>query len=150
MKVDKTYWGSELPLPLSPSDDDVLEYKFHLKTGSTLLLGCTKKLISLSNRQLDIDPWYEADTIIVGDWLENKHFYTNIVIDGGLNFTKELCDGIIKMASKNCKVLIARVFDYKLDTMKIAAYFPNFADFEIEPMYTFKTEKEYTFYIWEF
>ena len=41
MKVDKTYWGSELPLPLSPSDDDVLEYKFHLKTGSTLLLGCT-------------------------------------------------------------------------------------------------------------
>ena len=118
--------------------------------GSTLLLGCTKKLIPLSNRQLDNDPWYEAPTVIVGDWLENKHFYTNIMIDGGLNLTKELCDGIIKMASKNCKVFIARVFDYKLDTMKIAAHFPNFADFEIEPIYTFKTEKEYTFYIWEF
>lgn len=148
--IDKRYWASDLPLPLSPSDDDVLEYRFHLKTGSTLLLGCTKKLIPLSNRQLDIDPWYDGDTVIVGDWVENKHFYTNIMIDGGLCFTKELCDSIIKMASKNCKVLIARVFDYKLDTMKIAAYFPNFTDFEIAPIYTFKTEKEYTFYIWEF
>lgn len=148
--IDKNYWGLEHPHPLSPSDDDVLEYRFHLKTGSTLLLGCTKKLIPLSNRQLDIDPWYDGDTVIVGDWVDNKHFYTNIMIDGGLCFTKELCDSIIKMASKNCKVLIARVFDYKLDTMKIAAYFPNFADFEIEPIYTFKTEKEYTFYIWEF
>ena len=150
MTVDKTYWGSELPIPLSPSDDDVLEYKFHLKKGSTLLLGCTKKLIPLSDRQLDTDPWYVGDTVIVGDWLDNKHFYTNMLIDGGLCFTKELCDSIIQMASKNSKQLIARVFDYKLDSMRIAAYFPNFADFEIEPTHTFKTEKDYTFYIWEF
>jgi hypothetical protein len=99
---------------------------------------------------LDNDPWYENDTVIVGDWLDNKHFYTNIIIDGGLNFTKELCDSIVGMASNNCKVLIARVFDYKLDTMRIAAYFPMFEDFKIEPTFKFKTEKEYTFYIWEF
>lgn len=150
MTVDKTYWASELPLPLSPSDDDVLEYKFHLKKGTTLLLGCTKKLIPLSDRQLDDDPWYENDTVIVGNWLDNNHFYTNMMIDGGLCFTKELCDSIIEMASKNSKQLIARVFDYKLDSMKIANYFPTFTDFNIEPTYTFKTEKEYTFYIWEF
>jgi hypothetical protein len=150
MGVDKTYWSSELPTPLSPSDDDVLEFKFHLRKGTTLLLGCTKKLIQLSDRQLDIDPWYVNDTVIVGDWVDNKHFYTNIMIDGGLCFTKELCDSIIDMASKNSKFLIARVFDYKLDSMKIANYFPKFEDFKIEPTHQFKTEKEYTFYIWEF
>lgn len=150
MTVDKTYWGSELPLPLSPSDDDVLEFKFHLKKGTTLLLGCTKKLIPLSDRQLDIDPWYEANTVIIGDWVTNKHFYTNILIDGGLCLTKDLCDSVVEMASNNCKVFIARVFDYKLDNMRIAAHFPKFDDFEIKPTYTFKTEKDYTFYIWEF
>jgi hypothetical protein len=148
--IDKNYWASDLPLPLSPSDDDVLEYKFHLKKGTTLLLGCTKKLIPLSDRQLDSDPWYDADTVIKGFWTTNEHFYTNIMLDGGLCFTKELCDGILEMASKNCKIFIARVFDYRLDSMKIAAHFPKFEDFEIEPTYTFKTEKEYTFYIWEF
>jgi hypothetical protein len=148
--IDKNYWASDFPTPLSPSDDDVLEYKFHLKKGTTLLLGCTKKLIPLSDRQLDIDPWYDGDTVIVGDWIENKHFYTNMLIDGGLCLTQELCDGVLEMASKNCKVLIARVFDYRLESMKIANYFPNFADFKIEPTFTFKTEKEYTFYIWEF
>lgn len=150
MTVDKTYWGSELPLPLSPSDDDVLEFKFHLKKGTTLLLGCTKKLIPLSDRQMDIDPWYEAKTVIIGDWVTNKHFYTNILIDGGLCLTKDLCDSVVEMASNNCKVFIARVFDYKLDNMRIAAHFPKFDDFEIKPTYTFKTEKDYTFYIWEF
>lgn len=148
--VDKTYWGSDLPLPLSPSDDDVLEFGFHLKKGTTLLLGCTKKLIPLSDRQLDNDPWYDGDTVIVGNWVNNKHFYTNIVIDGGLNFTKELCDSVVEMTSKSCKVFVARVFDYKLNSMRIANYFPKFEDFIIKPTHTFKTEKDYTFYIWEF
>lgn len=148
--VDKSYWASELPLPLSPSDDDVSVYEFHLKKGTTLLLGCTKKLIPLSDRQLDNDPWYEGNTMIVGDWVDNQHYYTNIMIDGGLCFTKELCDSIINMSSKNCGVLIARVFDYKLNTMRIANYFPKFEDFEIEPTFMYKTEKHYTFYVWEF
>ena len=149
MTVDKTYWASELPLPLSPSDDDVLEYKFHLKKGTTLLLGCTKNLIPLSDRQLDIDPWYEADTVIKGDWLNNQHYYTNILIDGGLNFTKELCDGVLEMASKNCKTFIARTFNYKLDTMKIASHFPKEEEFKIKPEVIIPCGS-YNFYIWEF
>ena len=152
MKIDKTYWGSELPTPLSPSDEDVKEYKRKMKRGTTLLLGCTKKLIPLSNRQLDIDPWYEASTVIIGDWRENKHFYTNIIVDGGLNFTRKLTDEILEMASKNCNKLIARVFDKKLDIMKIAAHFPeNATDFIILPKYWYHHEgNDYTFYEWEF
>jgi len=148
--VDKSYWASELPLPLAPSDNDVFEFKFRLRKGTTLLLGCTKKLIPLSDRQLDNDPWYEGDTMIIGDWVDNKHFYTNIMIDGGLCFTKELCDSIIDMASKNCNVLIARVFDCKLESMKIANHFPKFNDFKIKPTHKSKIGKDYTFYIWEF
>jgi hypothetical protein len=65
--VDKNYWASELPLPLSPSDEDVELYKkFLLKYGTTLMLGCTKKLLPLSDRQLDIDPWYVGNTVIKG------------------------------------------------------------------------------------
>jgi len=149
MMVDKTYWGSDLPLPLSPSDDDVDRYKRYKLEGSTLLLGCTKKLISISDRQLDIDSWYEADTVIKGNWIDNKHYYTNILLDGGLCFTKELCDDIIKMASNSCKRFIVRSFTRKLDTMRIANYFPTEKDFEIHPDMVIK-ESDYNFYIWVF
>lgn len=147
--VDKNYWASKLPHPLSPSDLDVRLYQKFMGRGTTLLLGCTKKLIPLSNRQLDIDPWYEADTVIKGDWLNNQNYYTNILIDGGLCFTKELCDGILKMASKNCKTFIARTFNYKLDEMKIANYFPKEDEFEIKPEVIIPCGS-YNFYIWEF
>ena len=148
--VDKNYWGSELPSPLSPSDEDVELYKkFLLKYGTTLMLGCTKKLLPLSNRQLDIDPWYDGNTVIKGDWVENKHYYTNIILDGGLCFTKELCDDIIKMTTNNCKRFITRSFTRKLDTMKIANYFPTEKDFEIHPDMVIK-ESDYNFYVWEF
>lgn len=149
MIVDKTYWGSDLPLPLSPSDSDVEVYKNYIKEGTTLMLGCTKKLIPLSNRQLDIDPWYEEETVILGDWIKNEHFYTNIIIDGGLNFTKKLCDDVVEMASKNCEVFISRSFRYKLDTMKIADYFPKVSDFKIIPKEVIVYE-DYFFYIWKF
>ena len=149
MGVDKTYWASELPLPLSPSDGDVHLFKTFMIEGTTLLLGCTKKLIPLSNRQLDLNPWYEADTVIVGDWTKNQHYYTNIILDGGLCFTKELCDDIIKMASSNCKRFIVRSFTRKLDTMRIANYFPTEKDFEIHPDMVIK-ESDYNFYVWLF
>jgi hypothetical protein len=147
--MDKTYWGSDLPLPLSPSDSDVEIYKRYLKEGTTLMLGCTKKLIPLSDKQLDIDPWYNDKSVIVGDWTKNTDFYNNIIIDGGLCFTKELCDNIIKMASKNCKVFISRSFRYKLDSMKIADYFPKASDFKIVPKEVVVFD-DYFFYIWEF
>lgn len=147
--VDKNYWGSDLPLPLSPSDNDIKEFKSHMLNGTTLLLGCTKKLIPLSDRQLDIDPWYEGKTVIEGLWETNKHFYTNIIIDGGFSFNKELCDSIIEMASKNCKTLIARSFSKKLPTMKVAKYFPTEKDFQIPPTEIINCE-DYKFFIWEF
>jgi hypothetical protein len=148
--MDKNYWAS-LPYPLSPSDDDVKEYKRLMMRGTTLMLGCTQKLIPLSNRQLDIDPWYQAETVIKGDWLENKHFYTNIIIDGGLCFNKELCDGILEMASKNCRKFISRSFDHRLDSMKVADYFPGVMDFNPLPKYWYHTTgNDYTFYEWEF
>jgi hypothetical protein len=149
MIVDKTYWGSDLPLPLSPSDSDVEVYKNYIKGGTTLMLGCTKKLIPLSNRQLDIDPWYEEETVILGNWTKNEHFYTNIIIDGGLNFTKKLCDDVVEMASKNCEVFISRSFRHKLGTMKIADYFPKASDFKIIPKEVIVYE-DYFFYIWKF
>ena len=149
MIVDKTYWAEVLPHPLSPNDMDVILYKNFMKEGTTLLLGCTRKLIQLSNRQLDIDPWLDTDTVIKGDWLDNQHYYDNILIDGGLCFTKELCDGVVKMASKNCKVFIARTFIKKLDIMKVADYFPLEDDFEIKPTTTIECGS-YNFYIWRF
>jgi hypothetical protein len=147
--IDKTYWASKLPHPLSPSDLDVKLYKTFMTDGTTLLLGCTKKLIPLSNRQLDLDPWYEGDTVIIGDWVKNEHYYTNIMLDGGLCFTKELCDDIVKMASKNCKNFIARTFVKKLDIMKIADYFPLEQDFKIKPTMSIECGS-YNFYIWRF
>ena len=149
MSVDKNYWGSDLPLPLSPSDKDVEIYKQFLKEGTTLMLGCTKKLIPLSNRQLDNDPWYDGNTVIIGDWTKNKHFYTNIILDGGLCFTKELCDDIVEMASKNCKNFISRSFRHKLDIMRIADYFPMANQFKILPKQALIFE-DYIFYIWNF
>jgi hypothetical protein len=148
--VDKNYWASDLPLPLSPSDDDVKEFKSHMKKGTTLLLGCTKKLIPLSDRQLDIDPWYNGETVIVGNWLENKHFYTNILLDGGFNIlSKEMCNSLLSLASKCCEVLIVRSFDKKLPTMRIADNFPIKEDFDITPTEII-TCKDYSFFIWEF
>lgn len=147
--VDKEYWASDLPYPLSPSDEDVKIYENHLLDGSTLMLGCTQKLIPLSDRQLDIDPWYEDESVIVGDWTKNRHFYTNIILDGGLCFSKELCDNIIEMASKNCKIFISRSFRHKLNTMRIAAYFPSINDFKIIPSVSI-TYNDYIFFIWRF
>ena len=103
----------------------------------------------MSDRQLDLDPWYEADTVIVGDWIKNQHYYSNILLDGGLCFTKELCDGILKMASNNCERFISRSFSHKLDIMRIANYFPKMQDFEIEPNHTIILDN-YKFYIWDF
>jgi hypothetical protein len=85
-KVDKDYWSSDLPLPLSPSDDDVENYKKFMTKGKTLMLGCTKNLIPLSDVQMDIEPWYDSKTVIKDNWINNNTFYENIIGDGVLSF----------------------------------------------------------------
>jgi FkbM family methyltransferase len=148
-EVDKDYWSSDLPLPLSPSDDDVENYKKFMTKGKTLMLGCTKNLIPLSDVQMDIEPWYDSKTVIKDNWINNNTFYENIIGDGVLSFTKELANQLIDMASNNCKVFIARTFTKKLPIMRIADNFPQPEDFIIKPTITI-TEKDYSFYIWHF
>lgn len=147
--VDKTYWSQTFPPPYGPSEDDVDIYKSFMIEGTTLLLGCTRQLIRLSDNQLDIDPFYEAETVIVGDWTKNTTYYDNILGDGVVNFTKDLENGVLTMASKYCKRFIVRAFNYKLDKMKIAANFPKADDFHIKPSHV-KIFEEYTFFVWEF
>ena len=98
---------------------------------------------------MDIDPWYKADTMIVKDWRENDEFYTNIIGDGVLNFSKELTDGLLKMCAEYCTTFIARTFVKKLPQMKIANYFPQYEDFEFPPVIT-EIRDNYNFYIWNF
>ena len=81
--------------------------------------------------------------------MNNKTYYDNIIADGSLCFSKELTDNIVEMASKHCKVFIARVFTRKLSIMRIADYFPQPQDFKISPTKTIVFE-DYSFYIWQF
>jgi hypothetical protein len=149
LETNKDYWSSELPLPLSPSDNDFNIYKENMIEGTSLMLGCTKKLIPITNIQMDLDPWYESETVIKGDWLSNDSYYDNIIGDGVLSFTKELADSLVEMASKHCKVFIARTFTKKLPIMRIADNFPQSEDFKILPTKTIVFE-DYSFYIWQF
>lgn len=147
--LSKEYWSQDFPRPLGPNDEDVTIFKDNMIPGKTLLLGCTKKLLDLSDVQIDLDPWWIGPNTITGNWLDNKDFYENILCDGGLCFNKELADGMLQMASKNCKVFVTRTFTLKLPIMKIADYFPQPTDFEIIPTKTIVKEN-YSFYIWIF
>jgi len=149
MEVNKNYWEKELIPPYSPSEGDFLVYKNNLLLGKTLLLGCTHKLIKISDIQLDIDPWYQEKSVVIGNWIDNKDFYENIIGDGVFNFTKDLTDKTLLMSSNCCKKLIVRSFKEKLPSMRIANYFPNIDDFLIKPSNYINFEK-YIFLIWNF
>lgn len=149
MKADKEYWSKELIYPYCPSDENIEIYKKFLSSGETLLLGCTHKLIPITNYQMDIDPWYNASSVIVQDWTTNTKFFDNIVGDGVLNFTKELTNNVLKMCSKYSKCFVARTFNKKLPKMRIADYFPSYYDFEIKPNDVVIFEN-YNFFIWNF
>jgi hypothetical protein len=135
--------------PLSPSIEDVEIYKKNLLNGSTLLLGSTKELLGICDQALDIDPVYPNEKIIIGDWLDNKDFYTNIIGDGILNFSDSLCHELLDMAEKNCNNFIVRAFNYKMPIMKIAQYFPTEESFKSAPQVMYQN-KEYSFFKWTF
>lgn len=147
--VDKNYWASELPHPLSPSNEDYEIYYSYRGIGTTLLLGCTRKLMNMADDIMDIDPWCEGDYVIKKDWRDNTKFYNYIMLDGGLCFTKKLCDGIVEMASKNCNTFVSRTFNHKLPQHRIAAYFPKREDFLIKPFES-RVFDDYTFHVWKF
>ena len=149
MNVDKEYWSTEFPSPYGPSEEDVLFFNETKVPGRTLLLGCTKKLIPITDVQMDIDPWYDGHNVINKDWLDNTDFYENIFGDGVLNLTKELEHGILEMASKHCKVFICRCFNYKLEKLRIAANFPDKDNFSITPTES-KIFDDYSIHIWKF
>lgn len=101
----------------------------------------------MTTSQMDIDPWYISNTMIIGDWLDNKTKYNTIIGDGVFNFNKTLTIELLNMCSIYSDRLIIRVFNHKLSIMKIANYFPD--TFHIEPIIMEK-QKDYTFYIWDF
>jgi hypothetical protein len=148
MNIGKEYWVSLLP-PLCPSDNDVKIFEEHLTDGTTLLLGCTKELLHLTSAQMDLEPFDFVPNPIVGDWTTNQQYYNNIIGDGVFNFTKELCEDVLHMCSNNCDRLIIRCFNRKLETMRIADYFPNMDMFPIRPNYV-QMFNDYTFFIWDF
>lgn len=148
MQIEKEYWAGLVP-PLAPSSTDVFIYRENLAEGTTLLLGSTRQLVPLSIIQMDIDPQDYLPDPIKQDWTSNTDFYNNIIGDGVINFTKDLCDRVVEMASKHCNRLIIRSFNRKLPTMRIAAYFPTVADFSIIP-HSYTQFEDYTFYVWHF
>lgn len=147
--VDREYWRTLQGHPLSPSESDLEVYKGMLVPGSVLLLGCTHRLIPISVAQLDIDPWHSGPSVIVGDWRCNTTRYDNMIGDGVLNLGKELCDGVVEMASRNCSRLVVRSFNAKLEGMKVASHFPQPIDLPIRPSWHLNMG-DYSFYAWSF
>jgi hypothetical protein len=149
MNVDKEYWSTEFPSPYGPSEDDVIIFSEKSIPGKTLLLGCTKKLIPITDVQMDNDPWYDGPNVITKDWLDNTDYYDNIFGDGVLNFTKDLEKAILEMASKYCKVFVCRCFNRRLEKHRIADNFPSAEEFSITPTES-KIFNDYSIHIWNF
>jgi hypothetical protein len=149
MKVNQSYWRKTLPHPYQPNKEDVRIYQEYILSPNTLLLGCTKKLVPISSKQMDLDPWIKGPNVIKGDWLENEDFYENIIGDGVLNLNKELSKELFKMAQKHCKNFVVRSFKKKLPKMKVAEYFPDPKDFKITPYITRHLD-DYYFFVWRF
>jgi hypothetical protein len=144
----KIHWANLKP-PLAPSDEDRLLFKNHLSEGTTLLLGSTKLLLDLCDQALDIDPIYLDQKIIKGNWIKNDRFFNNMIGDGVLNFNPILTEKILDMASKNSHQFLVRAFNFKLDSMRVADYFPQQNDFKIKPEVIFRNNI-YSFYKWTF
>jgi hypothetical protein len=78
-------------------------YQTYLKytiPGTTLLLGPTKKLITHTTKQMDVDPQFQGETMKIGDWRTNDEHFDNMLGDGVLNFTKRARNWSFKMASR--------------------------------------------------
>jgi hypothetical protein len=72
-----------------------------------------------------------------------------IIGDGVLNFTADLAQQLLDMASTSCSTFVARSFSQRLDTMRIADNFPNVDDFTISPSVVIERDL-YRFFVWHF
>jgi hypothetical protein len=149
MKIDQSYWKKPQPHPLSPNKSDVEIYQEYMLHGSTLLLGCTKNLVPISDFQMDLDPWLKGSSVIKGDWRDNSKQFVNIIGDGVMNLNKDLAKAIFKMAQKYSKNLVVRSFKQKEEWMQVAEYFPESKDFKVTPYITRHISKYY-FFVWRF
>lgn len=124
-------------------------FQKNLLNGSVLLLGNTKDLLTIADRAIDLNPLYLNAKIIQGDWRNNRDYYKNIIGDGVLNFNEKLTLELFSMIEKNSSRFIARVFNRKLEIMRIAEYFPSYLNFTIRPLILFES-KDYNIYQWDF
>jgi hypothetical protein len=129
MLVNQSYWKKPQPHPLHPNKDDIKIYQEYLISNNILLLGCTKRLVPISTKQMDLDPWIKGPNVI--------------------NLNKDLSKKLFKMAQKCCKNFVVRSFKRKQPNMKVADYFPDPKEFKITPYIT-RHMQEYYFFVWRF
>lgn len=149
-EVGRDYWAGAHARPLTPDEADVATYASLLEGSKTrLLLGNTRALMPLCTAALDLEPFLEDVRVRTGDWTKNSEYFDAIFGDGVLNFTAELTAELLQMAGKHCKIFIVRSFDHHLPIMRIADYFGQPEDFEIEPSEVIRCD-DYNFFIWRF
>lgn len=87
--------------------------------------------------------------VIQQDWTTNSIHYDAIIGDGVLNFTPELAEAVLSMASHSCHRFVVRVFSRRLPIMRVAQNFPAPADLSIPPTEV-RDLGDYRFYAWSF
>jgi hypothetical protein len=148
--VDSNYWSGEHPRPLTPNAEDVEVYRSFIDDGHTvLLLGNTRLLMPLCTAAMDAEPFLDDPRVITQDWTTNTVRYDVIIGDGVLNFTADLAQQLLDMASKSCSTFVARSFSQRLDIMRIADNFPTADDFVIAPSEVIERDL-YRFFVWHF
>jgi hypothetical protein len=148
--VNRDYWSGEHPRPLTPDAEDVDVFRSYIGEDDTvLLLGNTRLLMPLCTAAMDTDPFIDDPRVIQQDWTTNATQYDVIIGDGVLNFTADLADALIQMASQHCRTFVARSFSTRLPIMRIADNFPIATDFAIAPNEVIERDL-YRFYIWQF
>jgi hypothetical protein len=148
--VDSNYWSGEHPRPLSPNADDVEVYRSFIDDGQTvLLLGNTRLLMPLCTAAMDAEPFLDDSRVITQDWTTNNVRYDVIIGDGVLNFTADLAQQLLDMASASCSTFVARSFSQRLDIMRVADNFPTADDFPIAPSVVIECDL-YRFFVWHF
>lgn len=114
-----------------------------------MLLGNTRLLMPLCTVAMDSDPFIDDPRVVQQDWTTNTNRYDVIIGDGVLNFTAELADELLHMASRNCGTFVVRAFSERLPIMRIADNFPVAGDFEISPTDVIERDS-YRFFVWRF